>query len=538
MKNFIGTVVLVLIFCGICRANTWYVSPSGSSKGDGTMSAPWDLQTALNQPPSVQPGDTIYMLGGTYFTTNHNGFQDNLKGSPTAPIIIRNYAGQRAQIDGLIDAYAVYDNGSYVWWWGIEIMSSNTFRITGQTYGWSAIGVAMNGPGNKYINCIVHDTQGGYYGYNASPDNEIYGNLIYYNGFSGTDRNHGHNLYLQNISGKKWVTDNIIFDAADEGMQVYGSGNASVVNFHIEGNTFFNNSSWPYATQTYPSTNYQYNVLVAGGATRTGIVVKDNLTYFPLTANTGEGIWVGEWTSGQDLLVTGNVAVGGAAPFGMALQSGPVTFTGNTVVGSQDALRSVALEISSGKGQNLSAYTWNNNTYFDQSQYGFYFGTSTVDYINFSGVNLNWSGWLAQTGLDANSTYEKTAPTGTWIYVRPNKYESKRANIVIYNWGNAATVKVDLSTVLAVGDNYVLLDAQNFYGPAVLGGTYAGGTITIPMTGTAKSPLVGSRQWNEALSNRSMPAGSTTDQNFQTPPNSLPTFGTFVLMALTGSGKN
>lgn len=251
--KIIAALVLLAALSGACAANTWYVSPVGSPSGNGTINQPWDLQTALNQPPSVQPGDLIYMRGGTYSTANYNGFQNNLNGSASAPIVVRNYPGERAQIDGLINAYALYDSGSYTWWWGIEFMSSNTFRITGQTYGWSATGIFMAGSGNKYINCVVHDTQGGFYGYSASPNNEIYGNLIYYNGFAGSDRNHGHNIYLQNSTGTKWVTDNIDFDAADEGMQIYGSGNADVIGFDVEGNAFFNNSSWPFCPLPIPA---------------------------------------------------------------------------------------------------------------------------------------------------------------------------------------------------------------------------------------------------------------------------------------------
>ena len=54
-----------------------------------------------------------------------------------------------------------------------------------------------------------------------------------------------------------------------------------------------------------------------------------------------------------------------------------------------------------------------------------------------------------------------------WVYVRPNKYEPKRANITIFNWDLSNAVAVDLSGVLKVGDRYVVQDAQNFYGPAV-----------------------------------------------------------------------
>ncbi len=45
----------------------FYVAPTGTSSGDGSLSRPWDLATALaGAGGKVQPGDTIWMRGGTY----------------------------------------------------------------------------------------------------------------------------------------------------------------------------------------------------------------------------------------------------------------------------------------------------------------------------------------------------------------------------------------------------------------------------------------------------------------------------------------
>ena len=49
--------------------------------------------------------------------------------------------------------------------------------------------------------------------------------------------------------------------------------------------------------------------------------------------------------------------------------------------------------------------------------------------------------WRASRRADfANNTYYSARPTGTKVFVRPNKYEPGRANITIYNWDKAATV--------------------------------------------------------------------------------------------------
>src|SRR3954471_15278159 len=41
----------------------YYVAPNGSSSGDGSIGRPWNLQTALDGPSSVRPGDTIWLRG-------------------------------------------------------------------------------------------------------------------------------------------------------------------------------------------------------------------------------------------------------------------------------------------------------------------------------------------------------------------------------------------------------------------------------------------------------------------------------------------
>ena len=53
-------------------------------------------------------------------------------------------------------------------------------------------------------------------------------------------------------------------------------------------------------------------------------------------------------------------------------------------------------------------YTWDHNTYYDQSPYHFYQGVTT-DGANFSGVNKLFADWQSQTGFDAHSTYQQSS---------------------------------------------------------------------------------------------------------------------------------
>src|SRR5262245_13988539 len=129
------TVALFCFLAGISQAKDFYVSPSGSSAGAGSIDSPWDFQTAINQPPTVKPGDTIWVRSGTY-GTGRTVFRSYLVGTPSAPIIVKQYPGERAIINGWLqlgccDKDPHPEWGANVWIWGLEFASSITDRTGG-----------------------------------------------------------------------------------------------------------------------------------------------------------------------------------------------------------------------------------------------------------------------------------------------------------------------------------------------------------------------------------------------------------------------
>lgn len=60
-----ATVLTVLVVtAGLARAETYYIAPEGSNRGEGTKSGPFgSFNHAIDQ---SHPGDTIYVRGGTY----------------------------------------------------------------------------------------------------------------------------------------------------------------------------------------------------------------------------------------------------------------------------------------------------------------------------------------------------------------------------------------------------------------------------------------------------------------------------------------
>jgi len=120
------------------------------------------------------------------------------------------------------------------------------------------------------------------------------------------------------------------------------------------------------------------------------------------------------------------------------------------------------------------AATWDNNTYVHSAA-----GSNFL--INASGYSF--PEWQTVTGYDQNSTYRASGLSGTEVFVRSNRFETGRANIVVYNWDNLDSVAVDLSSVLAPGAAYEVRNAQDFFGPPVATGVFKGQMLALPMTG-------------------------------------------------------
>src|SRR5512143_555213 len=118
-RYLLGAAALAL--AASLSATDFYVAPNGSASGNGSIGSPWNLQTALNQPSAVQPGDTIWLRGGTY--VGH--FTSNLNGNSSSPITVRQYAGERATLDGNDGTSnpTLIIQGSYAWFWGFEVMN-------------------------------------------------------------------------------------------------------------------------------------------------------------------------------------------------------------------------------------------------------------------------------------------------------------------------------------------------------------------------------------------------------------------------------
>lgn len=438
----------------------WYASPSGTSSGNGTISQPWDLQTALSKTASIKAGHTLWLRDGVY-TGNYSSA---LMGGQGNQIVIRPYQNERVIIQG----HFLHQDGGYVTYRDLEITDSYnkvSKQVTSQTgSGPLDIGVGsgislLNSPGVKIIGCIIHDVVGvGIYVNPQSHGVEISGNVLYHNGWDAPDRTHGHNLYLQNGGVEFTIENNIIFSALELGVQAYGSA-APVTNMNFDRNIVFNN-----------------DFLVGGVTAASGMKVS-------------RGVF-GEQTSARlyyankfnkDVMVDGNYFLTLSQIFWWE----NLTLKNNTFYGG------VEIRPQADRTNSITSIT--GNTYYSTPPL---FGSADgvpytyTAYCQSYSLPCIYSAWVA-AGYDTSGTYTAAAPSTPVVKVHAHKYDTNRFHIGVLNPAEQATVSVDMGAYLSAGDTYEVRDAQRYYSGPVLTGTYNGGAFSLPMNSSVIDPYKG-----------------------------------------------
>jgi hypothetical protein len=492
----------------------FYVSPAGTPDGKGTKRKPWDLQTALDHPPEVGPGSVIWLQGGTY----RGSFTSRLSGTMRKPITVRGQPGERAIIDPWDpqsterkppkrDGLTI--NGSDTIWRDFEVTDSDPRRSTPfpgssprTTPRWRGHGIMTFGARTKLINLVVHDSGDGIGFWERAVDAEIYGCVIYNNGWDAPDRGHGHGIYINNRVGTKRIVDVISVNNFATGMKGYSQ------QFYVNGLTFEGVMAANNGAPAYPGTpNRFHNMLVGTTTNPVDSVTLRNCYFFQPNLSIGGGVRLGYTAVNNGTMTVQNCyfASGSQNLSSTSWQHANVHdnfFNANGTSNSGPQLSAV----DQAGGTPYSAFSWDRNRYFTMAPKPFQLnnvqsstGSQVIDYTL----------WKVTSGWDVNSTYTASRPPGIDVFVRPNQYEAGRANIAVFNWAGAGQVSVDVSNVLSPGDSFEVRNAQDYYGAPVLTGTYTGQPLSISMVGLRVVNPIG--------------YGPLT-------PNTAPDFGVFVLL--------
>ncbi|MBL7728745.1 MAG: right-handed parallel beta-helix repeat-containing protein, partial [Dinghuibacter sp.] len=503
-------------------AAQYFAAPAGTAAGNGTMSNPWNLATALNQPPGLLPGDTLWLCGGIYT----GFFTSNLNGSAGWYIFVLQYPGERAIIADnrqFASGATLQVNGSYTVYKDFEITNTHTSRNPAGAASFRPMGLQVQAPETKFINLVIHDAGHGFGFWKEAVNAEIYGCIIYNCGTAnlpGVYQTHGHGIYAQNDNGTKTIKHNIIFNQFGFGLHLYPNP-GNIKGFNISGNTLFNNGVLTGDTVRY--NNILANVYTPYAAERVSVVQNctyDSRSFYQYNSLFQADVFLGATdVNSKKLTVSDNYFMGNGRAGLAIFRWDSVTASGNTTFYRSNG--SVGFLLAPG-GTN-TAHNWNNNMYYGASnplQFSYQGGTLT-----------HFNNWKTATGFDAGSSFQDTTPSGTKIFIQPNVYEPGRANIIVYNHDSLPGVNIDLSaTGLTNGQSFRIHDAQNFFGSPLVSGVYSSASpiVHVSVTGFTTAAPAGMAALPQTapkfIALVVLPAGTVTGVN----TTRLPVFGVSV----------
>lgn len=450
-----------------------YVSTTGTLHGNGTKDYPWPIQKVSHD---AEAGWQVWLRAGNY---NYTAWKALVAaGTATAPIIYRPYPGEAVLIDGNGAADGFKLQGNYNELRGVEV--TNTSTVGSEVPVNTASNVDLRpGPisstdgtvGHKIINSLIHDVQQGFAG---DGTNEIYGNVTWNLSVDSEDDAHGHSAYIRHgspvDSGTKLVAENL-FMSGGSGYGVHAYGEISQ-RFTWRGNVNnYGNAIWWDSVGPDPA----------------NLTIEENFHSPISTSQLGYRYY----TNPNAATVTGNV-------FGpISMRGRSLTMTGNRIIGA-------VTQNPSSADCDWSESTINDNDYYNETAF------NSEPNGGCAGDSLSWAEWQA-FGHDATGSISASDPTGTWTYVRPNAYEAGRGHVIIYNWDEAATVNVDISSILSVGDRYQIFNAMRPL-TVIATGTYAGGNVSFDMSPVSNPAYtatdLNTRAWNSCTPSGSVCPGS------------------------------
>jgi hypothetical protein len=474
----------------LAQAADLHVAPNGHSFGPGSEDQPYDLVTALSGSVG-KPGDTFWLHEGFYPIGN---LETKIHGAPGQPITFRQMPGERAQVVGSLN---LWDSIGYVIFRDFEFYSGQAGRVSTQTgVGFNPTdlpnfkaGIAVYAPNFSFINLVVHDTvRSAFYTSTEATNTLIYGCIVYNVGWVSPDNAEGHSFYLQ---GAGEISDCIAFNSTGVNFHLYANSEGSRLrNFTVDGNIAFGAGT---LQQVRPSRDWIFGV-DSPAVAADNIVLKNNMGFA-----TGDPITLSQVQIGRDNMNGTIVVCSNYWPEGVVLNNwSNVTASGNFIA-PQNSDPIVEIQ------QNLAKTTvrWDNNSYSR---------SSSQEKFRSGSTDFCFADWKKSTGFDSASSCNAGRLSGTKIFVRPNRYEPGRANLVVYNWDNSPRIAADVRSILAVGAAYEVRNAEDYFSPPVLSGTFDGQPLQLPTTGlTVAKPMAALR----------------------TPPPTGPTFDVFVLLPKT-----
>jgi hypothetical protein len=467
---------------------------------------PISLTNALAS-KNILPGDTLWLRAGTYTIGDGKGqYIVSLQGTEANPITIRNYPHEHVRING--GFWGQF--GTNVIFRGLEIAPTPTGRYFSGRGGLNVdypAPIRLYGGAYKVINCVLHDGLQGLEVFGSGPTT-LYGNMVYNNGWYYSENpveQTGYGIYTHNDPALRIDIKHNIFA---QGYGVWGihcnATSNKVKNYHIVQNVVRHGvvfSSASVIDECYLDENHLTPGGFRAGASGYG---HDVNVYISATNNRiyCEGI-------------AGNMGNG---------RMETLVFTGNKLVGEAFLVENS----ETAEGVDPTVGPWDTNSYYTTNVTDATIRLTPFYQDGAVAPRKNLADWRTFTGYDLNSTLAEGMPAANEIFYYPNEYkdadDDREGIIVVWNWTQADSVSLDLSSFnLTIDENYKLMQSQDPYGD-VIPFTYTGANVTVDMR-------VASRSVATATAGLIQPTNKSSDfaGNFTHSINAFPIFGAFVL---------
>ena len=423
----------------------YFAAPNGQPSADGSLRSPLDLTTALSANSPVKAGQTLYLRGGVY----RGAFVSVLSGRAGAPVLVRAYPGEHPVLDsGTLSASALTVNGSYSWFRGFAVTKSDPNRVSSQLSSnptdlprANSIGVNVYGPSTKLIDLSIHDNGNGVGLWSQATNSELYGLLIYNNGWLGPNNGgHGHGIYVQNqLPSVMHITNCVLFNNYNEGLQVYTT-HTWAQGIVMKGVTVFGSGAIP-AAATPGWMGRVANLIIGSESNPVDQVSVSNSSFYQDAGTAGSNVRAGYGVAGGGLSFAHNVVGGGGQALDLSNWQ-QATVTGNLFQVTKTSLSNTFLVMA--KGLAATGTNWNGNRYFGAAAAPAPFAFNGTQTPNGSEL-LSYSTWQGLSAFDHSSSYAVGVPAAPTISWAVDRYQPRRAFVTVFNWAKADAVMLDLS---------------------------------------------------------------------------------------------
>ncbi len=487
MKRILLHILLLIFSVPAMAQEVFHVFPPdhsvspGSENGDGSLTRPWDLQTALSQSTEVvNSGDTIWIHEGIY-----NGrFVSKLKSlEPNKFITVSAFKDDKVILNGNVNStrntvlevagpQVIFKNFEITWLadFSRDENDSNFQVCSGIRH--------LKGADCRFYNLNIHDNPGLGIGSWKHAEGTIIENcLIYNNGFMSKDgRGRGEGIYVQNKSDKtRLIKNNIIFNNYYKGIEVWSAGKRSSYEFvkHItlEGNIIFNSgnpSGW-FFDNTIIASNDKNGVNIAKH-----IKVIDNVFYHNTRQPNGHiygdapSLTIGfiKRAPVEDVIVDNNVIVGGFNGLRI-LYSKTLQFSNNKI---HTGIVQVAPTIT----EHYEGWNFNSNVIYS---------SLTKPYRIPRVKNYALKDWTETFQLDRDSKLFPIEDFTLDPILRVSKHSQNvnKFNVALFNT-EGSSVQVDFSSYrIDAGTSYTIYDVENQKKVLKTGVLSEDGYLNIPM---------------------------------------------------------